>query len=178
MRGKSPVITITGPRQSGKTTLIKTLFPDLPYLSMETPDFREQVRSNPRELFARFGHSLILDEVQRTPEILSYIQTIVDEDPDAFFVLSGSHNMLMMENVSQSLAGRTVIFYLLPLSLAELETAGISKKTYEEWIFQGFYPRLYDRDLTPSAFFPSYLETYVQRDVRQIRNVGNLRLLS
>ena len=78
MRGKSPIITITGPRQSGKTTLIKTLFPDLPYFSMETPDFREQVRSNPRELFARFGHSLILDEVQRTPEILSYIQTIVN----------------------------------------------------------------------------------------------------
>lgn len=178
MRGKSPVITITGPRQSGKTTLIKNLFPDIPYFSMETPDFREQVRSNPRELFARFGHSLLLDEVQRTPEILSYIQTIVDEDPDAFFVLSGSHNMLMMENVGQSLAGRTVIFYLLPLSLAELETAGISKKNYEEWIFQGFYPRLYDRDLPPSAFFPSYLETYVQRDVRQIRNVGNLSLFS
>ncbi|MGI9159972.1 MAG: AAA family ATPase, partial [Saprospiraceae bacterium] len=94
MRGKSPVITITGPRQSGKTTLIKNLFPDIPYFSMETPDIREQVLNNPRELFARFGHSLILDEVQRTPEILSYIQTIVDVDPDAILVLSGSHNLL------------------------------------------------------------------------------------
>jgi predicted AAA+ superfamily ATPase len=178
MKGKYPVITITGPRQSGKTTLIKSLFPDIPYFSMETPDIREQVTDNPRELFARFGHSLVLDEVQRTPEILSYIQTIVDEDPDAFFILSGSHNMLTMENVSQSLAGRTAIFYLLPLSLAELEKAGVSKKTYEEWIFNGFYPRLYDRDLQPSAFFPSYLETYVQRDVRQIRNIGNLNLFT
>lgn len=178
MKGKYSVITITGPRQSGKTTLIKTLFPEIPYFSMETPDVREQVTGNPRELFARFGHSLVLDEVQRTPEILSYIQTIVDEDPKAFFILSGSYNMLMMENVSQSLAGRTAIFYLLPLSLQELVNAGISGKTYEELIFQGFYPRLYDRDLEPSSFFPSYLETYVQRDVRQIKNIGNLNLFT
>ncbi len=178
MQGKYPVITITGPRQSGKTTLIKSLFPDIPYFSMETPDLREQVMNNPRELFARYGHSLVLDEVQRTPEILSYIQTIVDEDPAAFFILSGSHNMLMMENISQSLAGRTAIFYLLPLSLTELEKAGFSKNTYEEWMFRGFYPRLYDRDLQPSAFFPNYLETYVQRDVRQIRNIGNLNLFT
>ncbi|MBK9017764.1 MAG: AAA family ATPase [Saprospiraceae bacterium] len=164
MQGKYPVITITGPRQSGKTTLIKSLFPDIPYFSMETPDLREQVMNNPRELFARYGHSLVLDEVQRTPEILSYIQTIVDEDPAAFFILSGSHNMLMMENISQSLAGRTAIFYLLPLSLAELEKAGFSKNLRRMDVSR-LYPRLYDRDLQPSAFSPNYLETYVQRDV-------------
>lgn len=178
MQGKYPVLTITGPRQSGKTTLIKSLFPDLPYFSMETPDIREQVSGNPRELFARFGHRLVLDEVQRTPEILSYIQTIADEDPTAFFVLSGSHNLLMLENISQSLAGRTILFYLLPLSLQELENAGFSKDTYEQWMFQGFYPRTYDRDLDTTTFFQSYVETYVQRDVRQIQNIGNLNLFA
>jgi uncharacterized protein len=176
--GKYPVVTITGPRQGGKTTLIKSLFPDLPYFSMETPDVRLQVSENPRELFTRHGHRLVLDEVQRTPEVLSYIQTIVDEDPTAFFVLSGSHNMLMMENVSQTLAGRTAIFYLLPFSLAELDSAGITPAKYEELLFKGAYPRLYDKGLDPIGFYQSYIETYVQRDVRQVKNVGNLNLFS
>lgn len=176
--GKYPVITITGPRQSGKTTLLKSLFPDWKYLSMETPDAREQVIQNPRELFSRYGHKMVLDEVQRTPDILSYIQTIVDEDPEACFILSASQNLLMLEQISQSLAGRSAIFYLLPFSLSELESGGYTREAYEEWIFQGTYPRLYDRDLTPAQFYPNYLETYVQRDVRQIKNVGNLNLFS
>ncbi len=177
-QGKYPVVTVTGPRQGGKTTLIKSLFPDIPYFSMETPDLRQQVSENPRELFARHGHCMVLDEVQRTPEVLSYIQTIVDEDPNAFFVLSGSHNMLMMENVSQTLAGRTAIFYLLPFSMAELGTAGIVADKYEELLFKGAYPRLYDKGLDPVGFYQSYIETYVQRDVRQIKNIGNLNLFS
>ncbi len=177
-QGKYPVVTVTGPRQGGKTTLIKSLFPDMPYFSMETPDIREQVSENPRELFARYGHRMVLDEVQRTPEVLSYIQTIVDEDQDAFFVLSGSHNMLMMENVSQTLAGRTIIFYLLPFSLAELQSAGTLPEKFEELLFKGAYPRLYDKGLDPVGFYQSYIETYVQRDVRLIKNVGNLNLFS
>lgn len=174
--GKYPVLTLTGPRQSGKTTLLKALFPDLPYFSMETPDLWEQATHNPRELFSRFGHRMVLDEVQRAPMLLSYIQTIVDEDREACFILSGSHNMLMMESVSQSLAGRTGIFYLLPLSLQELAGAGLGQDRYEQLIFQGAYPRIYDRQLPPERFYPDYIDTYVQRDVRQIQNVGNLGL--
>lgn len=176
--GKFPVLTITGPRQSGKTTLIKSLFPDWHYFSMETPDVRARVMENPRELFARFGHRMVLDEVQRTPDLLSYIQTIVDEDQDACFILSGSHNLLMLEQISQSLAGRSAIFYLFPLSLSELQSGGFFSEKYEELIFQGCYPRIYDRHLTPTQFYPNYIDTYVQRDVRQIKNVGNLNLFT
>jgi predicted AAA+ superfamily ATPase len=176
--GKYPVLTVTGPRQSGKTTLLKSLFPDWHYVSMETPDIRQQVLQNPRGLFSRYGHRIVIDEVQRTPDLLSYIQTIVDEDPNASFVLSGSHNLLMLEHISQSLAGRTAIFYLLPLSLNELVNADIDVEKYEELIFRGFYPRIYDRQLRATEFYPNYLETYVQRDVRQIKNVGNLSLFN
>lgn len=176
--GKFPVLTITGPRQSGKTTLIKSLFPDWHYFSMETPDVREQVLQNPRELFYQFGHRMILDEVQRTPDILSYIQTIVDEDPEACFILLGSHNLLMLEQISQSLAGRAAIFYLFPFSLTELRSGSFSSEKYENLIFQGGYPRIYDRHLTPAQFYPNYIDTYVQRDVRQIKNVGNLNLFT
>lgn len=176
--GKYPVITLTGPRQSGKTTVLKHLFSDWTYLSMETPDIRELATRNPRGLFAMYGNQMILDEVQRTPEILSYIQSIVDEDPLAQFILSGSHNLLMLEQISQSLAGRTAILYLLPFSMAELEQANITFDHYLPWLFQGSYPRLYDKGLTPEEFYPNYLETYVQRDVRQIKNIGNLNLFS
>lgn len=172
--GKYPVLTITGPRQGGKTTLLKSLFQDWPYISLETPDVREKVQLNPRELFVKSGHKMVIDEVQRVPELLSYIQTIVDDDREACFILSGSHNLLMLENISQSLAGRTAIFYLLPFSLSELGQE--RQKNYEDWIFNGFYPRIYDREIPPGRFYPDYLETYVQRDVRQIKNIGNLNL--
>jgi hypothetical protein len=171
--GKYPVLSVTGPRQGGKTTLLRAMFPDLPYVSLEAPDIREQIQLNPRGLFARSGHRMVIDEVQRIPELLSYIQTIVDEDKDACFILSGSQNLLMLEQVSQSLAGRTALFYLLPLSLSELKP---KEEDYEQWIFRGFYPRIYDRDIPPERFYPDYIETYVQRDVRQVKNIGNLNL--
>ena len=172
--GKYPVLTITGPRQGGKTTLLRSMFPDWPYFSLETPDVREQIQQNPRELFARFGHRLVIDEVQRVPELLSYIQTIVDDDREACFILSGSQHLLMLENITQSLAGRTALFYLLPFSLTELHP---EPEPYEKWIFQGFYPRIYDRGIPPTHFYPNYQETYVQRDVRQIKKIGNLNLV-
>ncbi|MEM6321068.1 MAG: ATP-binding protein [Bacteroidota bacterium] len=153
---------------------MKSLFPNWSYFSMETPDIRQQVQNNPRELFVKYGHRLILDEVQRTPNILSYIQTIVDEDEDACFILSGSHNMLMLESISQSLAGRSAIFYLLPLSIEELRPSLPTDTPYESLLFKGGYPRIYHKDLLPPDFYPNYLETYVQRDVRQIKSVGNL----
>ena len=172
--GKFPVLTITGPRQSGKTTLIKKLFADLPYFSLENPDVYARISQDPRELFQSYGHKMVLDEVQRFPEILSYIQGIVDDDREACFVLSGSHNMLMMEGVSQTLAGRTAIFYLHPLSYSELRTHLPIDVPANLLCWQGAYPRIYDRAIPPTAFYQSYLATYVERDVRQVKSIGNL----
>ena len=176
--GKFPVLTITGPRQSGKTTLIKNLFANFPYFSLENPDVYARISQDPRALFRTYGHRIILDEVQRFPEILSYIQGIVDEDCQACFVLSGSHNMLMMEGVSQTLAGRTAIFYLHPLSYAELRTHLPTNVTANFLCWQGGYPRIYDRDTPATAFYQAYLATYVERDVRQVKNIGNLDAFS
>jgi len=176
--GKYSVIMITGPRQSGKTTLIRKYFPDLPYLSLENPDTRQQLQADPNALFRQYGHRLVLDEVQRLPILLSYIQGIVDEDRDSLFVLSGSQNYLMMEGVSQTLAGRVALFYLLPLSYPELSSAGYQDASINDLIWKGGYPRIYDRQVDVNAFYQSYLETYVQRDVRLIRNVGNLNIFN
>ncbi len=172
--GKFPVLTITGPRQSGKTTLTRNLFGNLPYFSLESPDVYERIRRDPRALFATYGHRMVLDEVQRLPQLLSYIQGIVDEHPEALFVLSGSHNMLMMEGVSQTLAGRTAIFYLHPLSYAELEPHLPADISANRLCWQGGYPRIYDKSIPPPAFYQSYLATYVERDVRQVKNISNL----
>lgn len=172
--GKFPILTITGPRQSGKTTLIRNLFRDLPYFSLESPDVYERIVGDPRELFATYGHRMILDEVQRAPQLLSYIQGIVDEQPDALFILSGSHNMLMMEGVSQTLAGRTAIFYLHPLSYAELKPHLPDDISANHLCWQGGYPRIYDKSIPPPTFYQAYLATYVERDVRQIKNINNL----
>ncbi len=176
--GKYSVIMITGPRQSGKTTLIRKHFPDLPYLSLEHPDTRQQLQADPKALFRQYGHRLILDEVQRLPILLSYIQGIVDEDRDSLFILSGSQNYLMMEGAGQTLAGRVALFYLLPLSYTELNSAGYHDVSINELIWKGGYPRIYDRKVDVNAFYQSYLETYVQRDVRLIRNVGNLNVFN
>ena len=175
MIGKYPVITLTGPRQGGKTTLLKKIFPDMPFVSLEVPSLREKVQENPLGLFTQYGNKLVIDEIQRVPLLLSYIQDIVDNDPEAFFVVSGSHNLLMLENVSQTLAGRTAIFYLLPFSIQELQ---LPNNRYEDWIFNGFYPRIYASKLPPSRFYQDYIDTYVQRDVRQIKSIGNLNLFN
>lgn len=172
--GKYPVITITGPRQSGKTTLIKQLFAQLPYFSLEDPDLRASIEQDPRGFFQQYGHRVVLDEVQRLPILLSYIQGIVDSDKESLFVLSGSHNMLMMESVTQTLAGRTTIFYLLPLSYEELQSSLPASTTALDLVWRGGYPRIYDHDLEVNRFYRDYLTTYVQRDVRLVKNVGDL----
>jgi len=169
---KFSVIMVSGARQSGKTTLIRRQFADLPYFSLENPDIREQFRRDPKSIFQQFGHRLVLDEVQRVPELFSYIQGIVDEDRESLFVLSGSQNYLMMENVSQTLAGRVALFYLQPLSYGELAAAGFGGLQLNDFIWRGGYPRIYDREVAVDQFYQSYLETYVHRDVRLIRNVG------
>jgi len=171
---KFQVITLTGPRQSGKTTLVKAAFPSLPYVSLEEPDIRQIALTDPRGFLSNYNDGAILDEVQHTPELFSYIQSIVDSNRNAQFVLTGSSNFLLMEKISQTLAGRTVILHLLPFSLTELKIGNYTFDQYESLIFNGQYPRIYDRDLHPSDFYPSYIQTYVERDVRMIKNIGDI----
>lgn len=167
---KFQVITLTGPRQAGKTTLVRAAFPGVPYASLEEPDVRQIALTDPRGFLANYPGGAILDEVQNVPDLLSYIQSLVDGNRQVRFVLTGSSNFLLMERISQTLAGRTAVLYLLPLSLAELESGG---ETYERVIFNGRYPRIYDRDIAPTDFYPSYIQTYVEKDVRLVKNIGD-----
>lgn len=168
---KFQVITLTGPRQSGKTTLVRATFPDLPYVSLEEPDIRQIALTDPRGFLSNYSNGVILDEIQNTPELFSYLQRIVDENRQIQFILTGSSNFLLMEKISQTLAGRTAVLHLLPFSLQELEPLADS---YENLIFKGQYPRIYDRAIPPTDFYPSYIQTYVDRDVRMIKNIGDI----
>ena len=168
---KFQVITLTGPRQSGKTTLVRATFPDLPYVSLEEPDIRQIALTDPRGFLSNYPNGVILDEIQNTPELFSYLQRIVDENRQIQFILTGSSNFLLMEKISQTLAGRTAVLHLLPFSLQELEPLADS---YENLIFKGQYPRIYDRTIPPTDFYPSYIQTYVDRDVRMIKNIGDI----
>jgi len=176
LAGKYPVISITGPRQSGKTTLVKSTFPDHQYLTFENPDIRHRALSDPASFFLPETRKMILDEVQHVPQLLSYIQEITDRNSiNGQFVLTGSQSMLLSEKISQSLAGRTAVLKLFPFDLQELTASGVALPvTYEELIFRGFYPRIYDQQIEPADFYPFYFETYVQRDVRQILNIRDL----
>lgn len=147
---KLPVITITGPRQSGKTTLVRHVFSQYPYYNLENPDTRAYAKEDPRS-FLQQHESLIIDEVQYVPALVSYMQQIVDEEQRAGqFILTGSQNFTLAQTISQSLAGRSAVFHLLPLSMKELQQADKLPARYEELVFTGGYPRLYDRDLLPS----------------------------
>jgi uncharacterized protein len=168
---KFQVLTLTGPRQSGKTTLVRAVFPNLPYVSLEEPDIRQIALNDPRGFLSNYPDGAILDEVQRTPDLFSYIQRLVDENRHVQFILTGSSNFLLMEKISQTLAGRAAILHLLPFSFEELPPG---KNSYETYIFKGHYPRIYDRDLAPTDFYPSYIQTYVERDVRLMKNIGDV----
>ena len=172
---KYPVITITGPRQSGKTTLVKTVFPDYQYFTLEDPDIRELAIADPREFLKKAGNGAILDEIQRAPELMSYIQGIVDSNKkNGMFVLTGSHQFDLFNAISQSLAGRTAILTLLPFSFSELDK--IKKRfSVDEYLQHGFYPGIHDRKLEPVTAYKNYFETYIQRDLRQIVNIKDLR---
>jgi uncharacterized protein len=174
MREKFPVLFLTGPRQSGKTTLLKNIFKDLPYFSLEEPDLRRFILNDPRGFLSNLPKGAILDEAQRAPELFSYIQSIVDQNSDVYFVLSGSQNFLLSDQISQSLAGRTSVQKLLPLSKNELQKSDIFFNSVDDILFNGGYPRLYDKKIEPPDFFPSYIETYVQRDVRTLKNITDL----
>jgi uncharacterized protein len=171
---KFQVITLTGPRQSGKTTLVKAAFPSLPYVSLEEPDIRQIALTDPRGFLSNYPAGAILDEIQNTPDLFSYIQSIVDGNRQTRFILTGSSNFLLMERISQTLAGRTAVLHLLPFSFSELETIEPSFDRYESLIFKGQYPRIYDRAIAPTDFYPAYIQTYVERDVRMVKNIGDI----
>lgn len=164
-----PVVTLLGPRQAGKTTLARMTLPDYAYADLELPDVREFAIQDPRAFLAQFSGNVILDEIQRTPDLLSYIQGIVDEEKRVGrFVLTGSHQLRVREAITQSLAGRTAILTLLPLSIAELDAVGRKFDRFEDYAFRGFLPRICAETLRPTVAYANYYQTYVERDVRQL----------
>jgi len=171
-----PIVTITGPRQSGKSTLARSTFKDKRYLSFEDLDIREEALSDPRGFLNKYRKGVIFDEIQRVPALLSYMQTIVDEDRiNGQFILTGSQQFELMEKVSQSLAGRTAILRLLPFSYKEIR-GKYEKKTLSQILYTGMYPRIYDQNLNPTEAMSNYFSTYIERDVRQIINIKDIRL--
>ena len=170
-----PVITITGPRQSGKTTLARAAFPDKRYVSLETPDEREFAATDPRSFLARWPNGAVIDEVQHVPALFSWIQTDVDACGQmGRYVLTGSQNFALMANITQSLAGRSALVQLLPLSIAELSSAGQLPTDLDAMLLRGGYPALYDRKLNPARWLADYTMSYLERDVRQISQVQDL----
>ncbi|MBI9017332.1 MAG: ATP-binding protein [Phycisphaerae bacterium] len=170
-----PAVTILGPRQSGKTTLSRMAFPSLGYCSLEDPDIRQNAINDPRGLLSEFPHGVILDEIQRVPQLLSYLQGLIDQQQTpGKFILTGSHQPEVHQAVSQSLAGRTAILELLPFSINELIQYKRPQQNAYEMIIQGFYPRLHENQLRPSRFYSSYIATYIERDVRALINLKDL----
>ncbi len=169
-----PFVTVTGPRQSGKTTLCRAAFPDLHYANLEAPDQRAFAEADPRGFLSQLAEGAIIDEIQRVPELLSYLQVLADEDGgNSLFVLTGSEQFSLSNAMSQSLAGRTALLRLLPFSLAERRRAGGSTQI-DDMLFSGFYPRILDRRLEPRQALADYFETYIERDVRRLGGVSDL----
>ncbi|MBP7264001.1 MAG: ATP-binding protein [Spirochaetia bacterium] len=170
-----PVLCITGPRQSGKTTLAKACYPKLPYLSLEDPDIARLAREDPRGLLDTYRDGLILDEAQAVPEIFAYLKTAVDADPrPGKYIVTGSRQFGLLAGVTESLAGRAAFLTLLPFSVAELKTAGKLPADPFKTIVKGFYPPIYDRNVSPYDWYTNYIASYVERDVRSIINVKDL----
>lgn len=175
-----PVVTVLGPRQSGKTTLCRMAFPDMPYVNLEQPDVREFAQQDPKAFLAQFPDGVVLDEIQNVPSLLSWIQVLTDADPrKGRFVLTGSHQLQVNAQVTQSLAGRTAVMELLPLSLSELaEASGLASDEHIDanvLMLQGGYPRIHAQGLSPEVMLSDYFATYVERDVRQLINLRHLR---
>ncbi|MDP2108299.1 MAG: AAA family ATPase, partial [Rhodocyclaceae bacterium] len=172
-----PVIVVTGPRQSGKTTLAQASFPDKPYVSLENLNERAFAQEDPQGFLGRYPVGAIIDEVQHVPALFSFIQTRVDAARRmGEFILTGSHNFGLMASVAQSLAGRAGIVQLLPFSLGELAAAGRLPATLDDLLYCGLYPPLHDRPLDPAQWFGSYILAYLERDLRQLANVHDLGL--
>jgi len=174
-----PVVTVLGPRQSGKTTLCRLAFPHKPYVNLEQPDTREFAIEDPLSFLAQFSNGAVLDEIQNAPALLSWIQVQTDARPqNGQFILTRSHQLQLNAQVTQSLAGRTAVVELLPLSLYELETAGLFAPTsdnVDQWMLRGGYPRIHAQHMPPEVMLSDYFATYVERDVRQLINIRLLR---
>lgn len=175
LRDTFKAIAVIGPRQSGKTTLVKAIFPEKPYLSLENPDTRNFALEDPRGFLQNLPNGAVLDEVQRTPLLFSYLQEILDNsNQKGLFILTGSNNFLLQESISQSLAGRVGYFNLLPFSVKELLSVNLLPETDEKVMVNGFYPPIYDQRISSLDWVPNYIKTYIERDVRQIKNVSDL----
>lgn len=167
-------IAIVGPRQSGKTTIAKKVFSRKPYVSLEDPDEREMAMEDPRYFLGRFKNGAVIDEAQRVPELFSYLQSAIDKaGKDGLFVLTGSNNFLLQQSISQSLAGRIGYIDLLPLTLSEIKQSRTVSFSANEWILNGSYPEIYHKERKSSIWYPAYIRTYVERDVRMIKNIDN-----
>ncbi len=172
---KFPIVSVTGPRQSGKTTLVRQLFPEYTYCNLENPDYRTAAQQSPRDFLRQNARGLIIDEAQYVPELFSYLQLEADEqNRPGMFVLCGSQHFLLMEKISQSLAGRVGIVNLLPFSTEEMTAGGLTLPSVWDLILKGSFPRLYKMDIEPQDFYPAYIQTYVERDARQVLNISNL----
>lgn len=166
-------IAVIGPRQSGKTTLVRAVFPEKPYVSLENLEARSYALEDPKAFLNQFPEGAVLDEVQRTPALFSYLQQIIDEsDQKAQFILTGSNNFLLQQNITQSLAGRVGYLHLLPFSLSEIQD--VAPAQIHELLFKGFYPPLYDQNFEIQKWLSNYIKTYLEKDVRQLRSIENL----
>ena len=169
-----PVVTVTGCRQCGKSTFLKNLLPSYTYISLEDIDVRQLAKEDPRHFLSVYSERVILDEIQQVPELLSYLQTHVDlVNKCGMYVLTGSHNLLLMQSVSQSLAGRTALLTLAPFSVEELRSANMLPSSINQMLYTGSFPRIYDQHIEPSDFYSSYIQTYVESDVRLVRNISD-----
>ncbi len=176
-RSKYPIIALTGPRQSGKTTFLKNQYPDYTYVSLENPDVRNFALEDPNGFLKQFDRWVILDEVQRVPELFSYLQTKVDEDQlMGQYILSGSQNFQLIQRITQSLAGRVALFKLLPFDITELQSVNWLSDDYADVVVKGSYPGLYDRDIPSKVFYSNYIQTYIERDLTELVNVKDLSL--
>lgn len=165
-------VAVVGPRQSGKTTLVRSIFKDKPYVNFENPDIRLYALEDPRGFLANYPDGAILDEAQRVPQLFSYLQQVLDESvTNGMFIIIGSNNFLLQENISQSLAGRIAYLNLLPLTLNEINT---KENSVNQHIFKGGYPSLYNSAVDPTIWYSNYIRTYIERDVRLIKNITNL----
>ncbi|WP_419661477.1 AAA ATPase like protein [Desulfosarcina variabilis str. Montpellier] len=171
-----PVVTITGPRQSGKTTLCRKVFPDKPYANLESPDIRQFAIDDPRAFLAQYPDGAVLDEIQRAPDLASYIQPMVDEaGKEGIFILTGSQQFEVSNTINQSLAGRTALVKLMPFALDEIQTA-FSLPDISHLLVRGFYPRIWEKKLNPTQALGDYFETYIERDLRQLITIKDLNL--
>ena len=169
-----PVLVITGPRQSGKTTLVKSIFSDREYISFENPDVREMAISDPRGFLNRYRDGAVFDEIQRAPDLLSYMQQIIDENiRPGMFILTGSQQFGLISGITQSLAGRSALVRLLPFTLREWYGKNINVPI-DQVLYSGLYPPIHDRKLDPNLWYANYINTYIERDVRQLVNVRDL----